>query len=427
MAKDTFYTAIDLGTTKVCTIIARIGADGELKVLGTGIVPSQGIQKGRVDNTAETQEAVRASLEEAQRYLGKGISWAYLGATGNHISCLNTTSSLNNGSARDGAVTSQEIRHLIQASYPEVAEGKEVLHVIPISFSVDGLTGVRNPLGLHAEHLQVESHVVLGDAPILKNLVRAVEGCKISVRSLVLQPLAAAEAVLTEDEREIGAVLVDIGGGTTDVVVVKTGSPWYTAVIPIGGNQVTRDLSVALGVPFYVAEELKVKYGHAMPDEVASDEEVQLPGFQGQPARMVKRRAMSQPIQDRLTETLKLVLQKLRQSGLRQLPPGGLVLTGGTTEVPGLEEYGEEGHGGAGTSRLPYWNTGPARRAQEGRLFSQRGDSALGDKTRGRTPSLQQWPQEHVGKNELLAPVHQKQRQIRHAPHLADIRENDNN
>lgn len=345
MAKDTFYTAIDLGTTKVCTIIARIGADGELKVLGTGIVPSQGIQKGRVDNTAETQEAVRASLEEAQRYLGKGISWAYLGATGNHISCMNTTSSLN-GSTRDGAVTSQEICHLIQASYPEVAEGKEVLHVIPISFSVDGLTGVRNPLGLHAEHLQVESHVVLGDAPILKNLVRAVEGCKISVRSLVLQPLAAAEAVLTEDEREIGAVLVDIGGGTTDVVVVKTGSPWYTAVIPIGGNQVTRDLSVALGVPFYVAEELKVKYGHAMPDEVASDEEVQLPGFQGQPARMVKRRAMSQPIQDRLTETLKLVLQKLRQSGLRQLPPGGLVLTGGTTEVPGLENMAKRVTGG---------------------------------------------------------------------------------
>ena len=224
MARDTFYTAIDLGTTKICTMIARIGPDGELKVLGTGIVPSQGVLKGRVENTAEAQAAVKASLEEAQRYLGKGVSWTYLGVTGNHISCLNTTSTLN-GSSRDGAISTQDIRQLMQDSYPDVAEGKEVLHVIPISYAVDGMMGVRNPIGLHADMLEVESHVVMGDAPILKNLVRTVEACKISVRSMVLQPLAAAEAILTEDEREMGAVLVDMGGGTTDVVVVRDREP----------------------------------------------------------------------------------------------------------------------------------------------------------------------------------------------------------
>lgn len=351
MDKETFYTAVDLGTTKVCTIIARIGPEGELKVLGTGIVPSQGIQKGRVESIPETQDAVKASLQEAQRYLGHGVSWTYLGVTGNHISCVNTTSVLR-GSGEEGAISSQDIDHLIQSSFPEVDEGKEVLHVIPISYSVDGLTGVRNPVGLHADKVQVESHVLLGDGPVLKNLVRAVEGCKLSVRSLVLQPLASAEAVLTEDEREMGAVLVDIGGGTTDIVIFKGGSPWYTSVIPVGGAQLTRDLSVALGVPFYIAEELKIKWGHALPDAVPVSAEVQVPGFQGQPRRAVSRRSMSIPLHERLNETLKLVLLRVRQAGLRQLPPGGLVITGGAAELPGLVELAEKATGSH--ARLAY-------------------------------------------------------------------------
>ena len=344
MAKEMFYTATDLGTSKVCTIIAKIGPEGELKVLGTGVVPSQGIQKGMIENIRETQQAVKASLGEAQRYLGRGVSWTYLGVTGNHISCLNTTGQLNSNGA-EGAITSQDVQLLIQSSYPNVASGKEVLHVIPMSYVVDGLTGVRNPVSLHADEVQVESHVVLGDATILKNSVKAVEGCKLSVRSLVLQPLAAAEAVLTEDEREIGAVLVDIGGGTTDVIIYRSGSPWYTTVIPVGGNQLSRDLSVALGVPFYVADELKVKWGHAQPDAIGADDEVQIPGFQGQPRRRVKRRTMCEPLQERLTETLKLVLLKVRQAGMRQLPPGGLVMTGGSVEIPGLQELARKATG----------------------------------------------------------------------------------
>ena len=340
MARDIFYTAIDLGSSKVCTIIARIGPEGELKILGTGIVPSQGVQKGQVESAVETRAAVKASLDEAQRYLGKGVSWTYLGVTGNHIACLNTSGSLGSP-GQNGEISTQDVQHLIQSSYPVVASGKEVLHVIPISYAVDGLTGVRNPVGLHAGNVEVESHVVLGDAPTLKNLVKVVEDCKLSVRSLVHQPLAAAEAVLTEDEREIGVVLVDIGGGTTDIVIFKTGSPWYTSVIPVGGNQITRDLSVALGSPFHIAEELKIKWGHAMPDALPDDEEVQLPGFQGQPRRTVRRRAMCQPVHERLSEILKLVLLRLRQAGLRELPSGGMVLTGGATEIPGLKELAE--------------------------------------------------------------------------------------
>ena len=344
MARDMFYTAIDLGSTKVCTIIAKIGPEGEIKVLGTGIVPSQGIQKGRVESISDTQDAVKASLMEAQRYLGRGVSWTYLGVTGNHISCLNTTG-IYNGSKDNGTFSSEDVQRLIQSSYPRVSRGKEVLHVIPISYSVDGLMGVRNPVGLHAQQVQVDSHVVLGDTAIIKNLVKAVEGCKISVRSLVLQPLSSAEAALTEDEREIGVMLVDIGGGTTDVAIFRTGGLWYTTVIPIGGNQLTRDLSVALGVPFYIAEELKIKWGHALPEEVDLEEEVQVPGFQGQPSRMVKRRSMCQPLNERLAETLKLIVLKAREAGLRQLPPGGLVITGGSAEIPGLQKLASKATG----------------------------------------------------------------------------------
>ena len=382
MARDMFYTAIDLGTTKVCTIIAKIGPEGGLKVLGTGIVPSQGIQKGRVESIPETQEAVRASLDEAQRYLGRGTSWAYLGITGNHISSLNS-SGVMQGSGKNEAITSQDVEKLIESSYPNVASSKEVLHVIPITYEVDGLTGVRNPVNLYADEVKVESHVVLGDAPILKNMVKAVEGCKISVRSLVLQPLAAAEAVLTEDEREIGAVLVDIGGGTSDVVVYKGGSPWYTAIIPVGGNQLTRDLSVALGVPFYIAEELKIKWGHALPDAVESAEEVQLPGYQGQPRRPVKRRAMCQPLYERLNETLKLVLLRVREAGLRQLPPGGVVITGGTAEIPGLAELARKAMGAPARIAYPKGILGLPAQLKKPALSSSVGTLLWGMKHHG--------------------------------------------
>ena len=340
MAKDIFYAAIDLGTTKVCSIIARIGPEGELKVLGVGTVPSQGMLKGKVSDQEEAQQAVKSSLDEAQRYLGRGVSWAYLSVSGDHITSLNTTSSLN-GDRDETTISEQDLMSLVQSSRPIQDSGKEVLHVVPITYTVDGLTSVRNPAGLHAGTLEVESHIIMGESSILRNVVQSAEAAKISVRSMVVQPLAAAEAVLTEGEREMGAVLVDIGGGTTDVVVFRTGSPWFTTVIPVGGNQVTRDLSVALGVPFYMAEELKVKHAHANPEAVEAAEDVHLPGFKGHPVRMIKRRAMCKPIEERIVETLKLVMMRLRNAGMRQMPPAGMILTGGTAEMPGLREVAE--------------------------------------------------------------------------------------
>ena len=338
MAKELFYTAVDLGTNKVSSIVTRVGSEGELKILGTGIVPSQGIQKGRVENIEEAQAAVRASLEEAQRYIGRGIiSGVYTSVSGGHITCLNTKDSLSHPENLSG-LTSHQLQQLVQSSCPQIDPSQEILHVIPIEYEVDGLPGVRSPLGLHAKEVQVECHVVMGDAAALKNKVKTVEAAKVSVKSLVLQSLASAEATLTGDEREMGVVLVDIGEGTSDLAIFRQGNPWYTAVIPVGGSQLTRDLAVALQIPYYLAEELKVKWGHAVPELVPADEEVVIPSFQGQPRHVVKQRTLCEPLNVRLVELLKMVVLRVRQSGLRQIPTGGLVLTGGCAEMSGLQE-----------------------------------------------------------------------------------------
>jgi len=346
LAKETFYTAVDIGSNKVCSIVSRVGTEGELKILGTGVVPSQGMLKGRIENSGERKVAVKASLEEAQRYIGRGvISGVYVGVSGSHITCLNTKDVIENSSDIED-INVQHLEQLIQSSFPHVDPSQEVLHIIPIGYEVDGLASVRNPAGLHAKQVHVESHVVLGDAAALKNTVKAVEASKVSVKSLVLESLASAEATLTGDEKEMGAVLVDIGGGTTDLVIYRGGNPWFSAVIPVGGNQLTRDLSVAMRIPYYLAEEIKVKWGQALPELVRADEEVVVPSFQGQPQRIVKRRSLAEPLQERLVEMLKLILLRIRQAGLRQLPTGGLVITGGCGDLPGFRELALKTLGG---------------------------------------------------------------------------------
>lgn len=346
MAKENFYTAVDIGTNKVCAILARVGSEGELKILGTGIAPSQGVQKGRIESINEVKVAVAASLQEAQRYVGRNVvSGVYATISGTQISCLNTKDELRGFENLDG-VTLKQIHQLIQSSFPHLDASQEVLHVIPIGYEVDGLPGVRNPTGLHANNVQLESHVVLGDATTIKTTVKAIEGGKVGVNSLVLHSLASAEATLTGDEREMGVVLADIGAGTCDVSIYRAGQPWYSTVLPVGGSQLSRDLAVALRVPYYMAEEIKVKWGHVMPEQIRADEEVVIPGAQGQPKRVVKRRGLCEPLHQRMVEILKLIMLRVSQAGLRQLPTGGLVITGGSAEMAGLKQLVESNLGG---------------------------------------------------------------------------------
>ena len=346
MSKETFYTAVDIGSNKVCSIVARVGAEGDLKILGTGMVTSQGMQKGRIDNIDEVKVAVKSSLEEAQRYIGRGvITGVYAGVSGSHISCLNTKDMMENPSA-DEDIGPQHLDQLIRSSFPKVDPSQEILHMIPIGYEVDGMEAVRNPAGLHAKHINVESHVVMGDAATLRNTVKAIEASRVSVRSLVVESLASAESTLTGDEKEMGAVLVDIGGGTIDLMIYRQGNPWYSAVIPVGGNQLTRDLAVAMRIPYFLAEDIKLKWGNALPELVRADEEVVVPSFQGQPRRIAKRRDLCEPLHARMVEMLKQILLRVRQSGLRQLPNAGLVITGGCAELPGIRELALKTLGG---------------------------------------------------------------------------------
>ena len=233
--------------------MARVGTEGELKVLGTGVVTSQGILKGRIENIVEVQEAVAASLDEAKRYIGNGVpTGVYASVSGSHLTSLNTREEVGNPNDV-GDITSKLLDRLLRGSFPDVGPNQEVLHVIPIDYHVDGMSGIRNPVGLHGNLVEVEAHVVMGDSVILKNTIKAIEANKTTVKSMVLHSLASAEATLTGDEKEMGVVLVDIGGGTTDLAIYRHGQPWYTSVIPIGGSQLTKDLSVSLKTPLYMA------------------------------------------------------------------------------------------------------------------------------------------------------------------------------
>ena len=346
MARDSFYTAVDIGADKITSIMARVGTEGELKVLGTGVVASQGIQKGRIENIEEVQEAVAASLEEAQRYIGNAVpTGVYASVSGSHLTSLNTREEVGNPDDV-GDISGKLLDRLLRGSFPDVGPNQEVLHVIPIDYHVDGMSGIRNPVGLHGNLVEVEAHVVIGDSVILKNTIKAIEANKTTVKSMVLHSLASAEATLTGDEKEMGVVLVDIGGGTTDLAIYRQGQPWYSAVIPVGGSQLTRDLSVALKTPMYMTEEMKIKWGSVMSEMVAVDDEVVIPSFQGQPKHALSRRILCEPLEARMVEVIKLIVLKVKQSGLREFPVGGLVLTGGGSEMTGLSELVQKTLGG---------------------------------------------------------------------------------
>ncbi|MDA1127336.1 MAG: cell division protein FtsA [Chloroflexi bacterium] len=376
MAKDTFYTAVDIGTDKVTSIMSRVGSEGELKVLGTGVVASQGMHKGQIENLEEVQETVRTSLEEAQRYIGKGVpTGVYASVTGTHLTCLNTREIVDNPDDV-GDISSRLLDRLIRGSFPDVSPTQEVLHVIPSGYHVDGLGGIRNPVGLHGNLVEVEAHVVIGDAVSLRNTVKVIEANKASVKSLVLHSLASAEATLNGDERELGVVLVDIGGGTTDIAIYRQGQPWYSAVIPVGGSQLTKDLSVALKTPMYLTEEMKIKWGSVMPESIAAEEEVVIPSFQGQPKHSLSRRFLCEPLHARMLELIKMIVLKVRQSGLREFPPGGIVLTGGGADMTGIVHLFQKTLGGQvrvaypdGIAGLPAQLKKPAFSASVGLLL----------------------------------------------------------
>ncbi len=339
MKKRSNLTSIDVGTTKICTTIAEINDNGDVWVVGVGVAPSNGLHKGLVVNISEAREAIRVSVRKAEQTCNYKVESAYLGVTGRHVSSIN-----NRGvvaiTRSDRLVRPDDLKRVLSSAQSvKVPNDRKLLHVIPRGYSVDGQVGVKNPVGMYGFRLDVETHIVTAAATSIQNLVKCVRGIGIDIEDLVLEPLASSEAVLTEDEKQVGVVIADIGGGTTDICVFKDGSIWHSAILPVAGYQLTRDIAIGLGLPFDVAEEMKKRYGSVMP---VYESKMETANPISEDGHGVSYQDLCDIIRARVEEILRLILLELPSSDYESLVPAGLVLAGGTANLSGIETLGRE-------------------------------------------------------------------------------------
>ncbi len=333
---------IDVGTTKICTLIGEVDEEERLCVVGVGVAPSHGLSKGVVVNAEEATKSIAASVKKAERMSGYVIEAAYVGLAGKHISSLNSRGVVAVGRG-ERYITQDDVDRAVEAAQAiAVPHNRRIMHVIPRSFTLDGQEGVRDPIGMIGFRLEVEVHIVTGAIAAMRNLEQCVKNANVAVNDLILQPLASAEAVLTTEEREMGVVLVDAGGGTTDVAIFVDGSIWHSEVLPVGGNNLTHDLSVGLRTPFATAEALKIKHGHVLPELVDPEDMVEVAAFGDGDPQNVSRLEMAHVLEARAEEMFAMVLNEIKKSGYEGLLPAGLVLTGGTAQMNGFRELGRE-------------------------------------------------------------------------------------
>jgi cell division protein FtsA len=331
--------AIDVGTTKVCTIMADVYDKEGLRVLGVGITPSHGLHKGLVVNINEAKESVKQSVRMAEQMAGRKLESAYVGVTGRHIKAENTRGSVAI-TRNNQIVNTDDLKRVLSVARSfKVPSEQKVLHIIPREYVVDGQGGVKNPVGLHGFRLDVETHIITAAVTSMQNLTKCIRGIGVEVDDLVMEPLASAEAVLSPEEKQDGVLLADIGGGTTDLALFKDNTIYHTSVLPVAGYQVTRDISIGLGITFELAEEMKKKYGNVTPTEVENtnkDMDITSDGHS------ISYNDLSEIIRVRVEELLRLVMLEMPQSDYRKLIPAGLVITGGGANLPGIAELGEK-------------------------------------------------------------------------------------
>jgi cell division protein FtsA len=339
MKKSNIITSIDVGTTKICTIMADI-VDGVPRVVGVGISPSRGLHKGLVINIHEARESIRDSVRKAEQTSNFKVESAYVGVTGRHV-----TSNNNHGvvaiTRNDRVVRPIDLKRvLISAQSIKTPSDRRLLHVIPRGYAVDGQAGVQNPVGMHGFRLDVETHVITAAVTSVQNLVKCIRNLGIEIEDLILEPLASSEAVLSDDERQVGVIMADIGGGTTDVAIFREGSIWHTSILPVAGYQLTRDVAIGLGLPFEIAEEMKKKYGSVMP--VYEKKKGDTAPAISNDGHGVSYQDLCDIIKARVEEILKLIVLEMPNSNYEELVPGGLVLTGGSANLSGLAALGRE-------------------------------------------------------------------------------------
>ena len=330
--KQRTYSAIDIGTTKVITLVCQVSSDG-LKILATGYSQSEGMQKGLVIDPNAVKNSIRSSVKQAEFALGRQIPPAYIGVTGAHLYCTNADGAISNNLK---IFSESDVDSLLKSTGPSSLPGKQIVQIIPRSFLVDGSERVSDPVGLKGSRLSVESHVVVGDSEPLEVLARAVRSAGVEIKGMVLEHLASAEAVLTKSEKDSGVVLVDIGGGTSDMAVYRNGLLWYTHALPVAGQHFTSDIAAGLGIIPSIAEATKLANGSAITEGVETDASIEVETGLGGHTRSVSQLVLNKLIRDRATELARMIMHKLAETGLKRLPAGGIVLTGGSSALPGL-------------------------------------------------------------------------------------------
>ena len=331
---------LDIGTSKVVAVVAELTPDGRIEIIGLGSHESRGLKKGVVVNIEATVFAIQRAIEEAELMANCKIVRVYTGIAGSHIRSFNSTGMV---AVKDKEVTALDVQRAIEtARAMPIPTDQQVLHILTQEFIVDGQEGVREPMGMSGGRLEVKVHIVTGAVSAAQNIVKCVRRCGLEVSDLVLQPLASSLAVLTEDERELGVCLVDIGGGTTDIAVFREGAIRHTAVVPIAGDQITNDIAMALRTPTADAEELKIGFGCALRQLADAGENIEVPGVGDRPSRQLSRQVLAEVIEPRVEELYSLIDKVLRDSGYKELLASGVVLTGGSSVMRGMVDLGEE-------------------------------------------------------------------------------------
>ena len=334
MDEEPIIVAIDVGTTKICTLVAREENPGQLRILGLGIEPSQGIRKGVVVDMVAASQAVVRSVEKAERSCGLEIDAALVGLAGSHVSSVNSRGVVG---VAGRTIETDHIERAVEAARAvAIPHNREIIHIIQRGFSIDGQEGIRKPLGMHGYRLEVETHIITASAASVENLRQCVGAAGVDISQFVLNPLAAGEAALTETEREMGVAVCDIGGGTTNIAIYIDGDVWHTNVLAVGGDHITSDIAHGLRLPVSQAEEVKLQHGHALKSEVPAEEYFTVRPFGEEEPAQFNRQELSHIIEARVEEIFGLVLQEIKRSGYDGLLPAGMVLTGGTSALPGI-------------------------------------------------------------------------------------------
>ena len=343
MLRRQHVVGLDIGTTKVCAVVGEADEDGEVHIAGVGSTSSSGMRKGVVIDIDATTRAIEDAVERTERMAGMTISVLYVGVSGEHITSTNSRGVIA-VSRGDHEISSADVDRVIEAARMAAlpAADREIVHMLPRGFVVDGHDGVRNPIGMYGSRLEVDAHIVTGTSTVLANLLKCVQRAGLELEELVLEPLASAEAVLTQAERELGVVLADIGGGTTSVGVFAGGGLCHTAILPVGGHHLTSDVAVGLRTPVAEAEKLKIRHGAASVADVHEGELIEVFNVGDREPRILPRKVLCEIIEPRLQEICSLLRLHIKRSGYGHLVPAGIVLTGGTALLRGIAKYVSE-------------------------------------------------------------------------------------